>query len=824
MSVIISSKSNLTLAGVTFHCTGEWKNKQWIIISKWDGSETLTASKLVKAILNKSLSKSSSSKFPAISFENVTGKLKPETSFSFSGTSSVSWPKPFGVNLGLKIENLGFTLAHKMAEKGTNTLQAFGKVKVAGQEVNVNCYFKDTSPVFILVDKIPSLSWAEVSSHFGLNLPSNFFNISFANNQIYYLEKGQTASQTSLLPSDLTAKSGLNVASNVTLELAGITFPAVDVNVNTDRDVAIKGTFDKAIPFIDSKILKLTGANPMYTGGPTLRTNLKSSSPTLGLACGFEFLGLKCGNAGMTVSKDKKGNIKFTGKLAYPNKIGTITNPSLDVSYSKAKGLQVTNWPAFVSKGLLTLKDFLKAIKHINNHECGSVKNSVRKKLKLAAKKNAPTFKTSFTIIPTLGTSLSGNTTQLKITLNGTYSILTSTPPTETINATQKSNDIVICSVPLPTLNVLIPIPTSFSFSTIKTEAIQLINKKVKKIVSQLLNERAALIKFLAVFVGVKELKKQIENVCDKKEEGDDNDGGDGDQPSTQDQLKDFFEVAGDELEIAGEPIAIVGDVAAVVGTMVATGLGGCSSGGGGGHGHHNGGHSSGSHGNSAPNIQPLPKPTLSSNYPFVKPSHPNQKQWEVSWPPIQGACYYQAILYSGKNLAKVVIVPPAASGNTKTYFKIPPDMPQKNVTAAPPYSCKVIAIAYPGLNNDSPQATIRITQLDEITSFKSSLNTDENKINFSFKGVSNAENYDIKLIDAENGTMVEKQTLSQTNNQQLAGSFQLSGSAADLSSYQISVKATAANYISSEVYTSSTKQLQLGIGHMAIGSTFIIH
>ena len=579
MNTIVSTSSDFVLSGATFKCTGLYNNGQWGMNANWtSGRDSLTAGDIFVALFSGTFD--SDGALPTITLNSATAQLNPGQSYSFSCVSTVSWPKPFGITKGLSIQNLGVSFQHTHGQSPANITQVSGTLEVAGASVDMLGYFSGASPVFLLVHKIPSLSLSAVSEHFFGALPENFIDITFQNNQIYYLKTGTSTTGLPSLPT--TIESGLNISSEVTLELAGYTFPKVDFTINLTSGIDINATFENAIGFVG--FLQLTGANPDYTGGPTLK--IKPAASQFELDCGFKFLGENFGQGEMTIAKNAGGKTALAATLSYTGgAIGPFHNPSLSMTYSKADGFQITNWPAVNLTNLIDAAKFANKLSKINKNECGKV-------VELAFSQ----INTSFTISPSFVTNkpdVPGVATgQFYIVLNGFYTISTTT-------------DVVICSVDMPEIALSFTAPSDFSFSTIGTAISNAITSNASSIVQQLYENKPALAKFMTVMLGKAGLQQVATKLCEK----------------TKQSLDNYL----NKLSVGGGGGAVLGALGGALSALTAIG---CST-------------SSGSHGShKGPNVTALPRPVITS-------SSLVGNNWTVNWNSISGANYYHCLLYT---------------------------------------------------------------------------------------------------------------------------------------------------------------------------------
>jgi hypothetical protein len=553
MNTAISVSGDFTISHASFQCTGAYNNRQWLINAGWtSGKETLSPGDIFAAIFNTNTPFDPDHLLPEINLSQVTASLSPGKAFGFSCYSSVNWPAPFGIPLGLAIRELGFIFQYTSGQ--SSTTQATGTVEVGGNSVDILCYFSGASPVFILVDQIPALSLSSVfTQFFNFDGPGNFIDISFQNSQIYYLKDGGSTQGLPQLPT--TIVPGLNISSQVTLELAGVTFPTIDLSVGiaSGNGILVNGSFNQPVGL--AGFLMLTGANPSYSGGPVLTINSRNGQRVFGLDCGLQFLGENFGQAGLTISNES-GSTVLSATLSYPGTIGPFTNPSLSMTYSAATGFQITNWPGLnVDNPAI---DFAQLLSEINNNVagCGNI-SLVFNQVVQTSFTISPHFQTQNPDIPGVAAG------QFYIVLNGFYTIT--------------AGGYVVCSLSLPTLALSFSAPSDFSFSSILSDISQAIVSNGQAIVEQLYNNKQALAQFILVFVGKAAAQQLASQLCQQ----------------LQNTLNSFLG------ELAGEGVGVLGALGAAGSALLSLGCGTSSGGGSGGE---------------SPNITPLPAPVITSS------------------------------------------------------------------------------------------------------------------------------------------------------------------------------------------------------------------
>ena len=491
MNTIVSIASNFTIADAIFQSNGTFNSNQWTIMANWtSGKETLQPADIFAAF--SSVVFDPTNILPSVTFNSAQGILIPDQSIHFSCNSTVNWSTPFGIPVGLEIQNLDFFFQQHLNDaKQPPIIKISGSVQVSSVSFDVFGYFSGASPVFILVDSIPTLSLNEIFSQFGITLPENFIEINFNNSQIYYMARKTVPNGVPSLPT--IPSQGLNISTQLSLELADVTFPTIDINININNGISTTGTFGNSINL--AGFLTLTGANSTYTGGPTLNINSQNNQTNLQLNCGLIFLNQNFGLAGITISKDQSGNTNLSATLSYSGTVGPFQNPSLTMEYSKVNGFQITNWPAFNLQNLIDAEKFQQTLSTIYQQKssCGAVVNFILNQVE-----------TNFTIstqFVTQNPNISGVPAgQFYLILTGSYTISAS------------SN--VVCSLPLPTLALSFALPSAFNFDAIATTIGNTITSNAEAVIQQLFDNKPALAQFLLVFTAKQNLQALANQLC----------------------------------------------------------------------------------------------------------------------------------------------------------------------------------------------------------------------------------------------------------------------------------------------------------------------
>jgi hypothetical protein len=556
MNTVISATGNMTIVGNLATCSGSYSNSRWLINADWQatGGNAISINTLIAQITS-GFDFDPNHLLPSISFTAIHVGFNPGTSSSFACSGSINWPKPFGIPIGLGVNNLVFLLLKQ--NNAPLQIQVSGDAYINSTSVHAAIYFTGGTPDFILVDAMPTLSLSGILHQFfgsGANIPGNFIDLTLTNNHIYYLAANGTVPTG--IP--ITApQQGLNLASTCTLELAGQTLPAVDVTVNvaSGNGIAVTGTFQNPVSL--AGFLSLTGVG--YTGGPSLNISTQNGNTTFGMSCGLQFLGYNFGTGVMTID-NSTGQKVLTAQLTYNGTLGPFTNPKLNMKYSDGH-FAITNWPGVQAANLAI--DFAKALNNINNAKgCGKILNLVLDN----------TVETNFTISPNFTTqkpNIPGVADgQFYLVLSGFY----------TISAT----GTVVCSLDMPQLALSFSAPSDFSFNSIMTQIGDTIVSNAESVVQQLVNDPKALALFITVFAGKKVASQIVDQICDKA-------------------LSAALETFVGALGTVGE--GVLAALGAAGGALVSLGCGSSSGGGGGG----------GGGGGSSPNIQPLATPQILS-------------------------------------------------------------------------------------------------------------------------------------------------------------------------------------------------------------------
>lgn len=583
MNTIISATGHLTIAGFLFTCAGTYNGtgNRWLINASWQAGtgQSISIQSIISQIVP-SFNFDPGHLLPDVSFTAINGQFDPEVSSSFACTANIAWSEPFGIPLGLDIDGLNFSLAKQTG--ASLQIQADGNVDIEGSNIHTAVYFTDGKPTFILVNAIPTFSLSGLVHHFfgsSVSIPGNFIDLTCANSQVYYLPQGGSVPTGIPLP---TPQKGLNVAAQVTLVLAGYTFPTIDVNVNvaSGNGVLINGSFQNSIGI--AGFLTLTGANAGYTNGPSLNISSQNGNKTFGLDCGLQFLGENFGLAGITIV-NKNGKNTFTTTLTYPGTLGPFTNPSLSLVYD-GSNFYVSNWPGVSAENLAI--DFAQALKNINSAQgCGKVLELVLNQTVQTHFTISPNFTTKKPDIPGVADG------QFYLVLTGFYTI--------------SAAGTVVCSLDMPELALSFSAPSAFSFDNIMATIGQIIEDNAEAVVQQLVNNPQALAQFILVFAGKQAAKKMVSQICNK---------------ALSASLETFL---GSISSVGSGVLSALGAAAGALASM------GCGS--------NKGGSSSGGGGNS-PNIKPLATPQITS-------SALEGTSWTVTWNSVSGTNYYQVIV-----------------------------------------------------------------------------------------------------------------------------------------------------------------------------------
>ncbi|WP_202704033.1 hypothetical protein [Flavobacterium sp. UGB4466] len=555
MSVVISSTGELTIAGQPFSCSGSYGGTgQWLINAGWVAQPGQSIS--IGSILSQiggGINFDPNGLLPSVNFTSIQVVFAQGSKYSFQCTADITWDKPFGIPLGLDIDDLNFSLV-----KHLNTpvqIQATGKVSINQLQAKVGVYFTGGSPVLILVNQIADFSLSVLITQFfgtSVSIPNDFIDLTLANAQVYYLATGAALPAGVII---LSPQAGLNVAALCTFELAGYQFPNLNVSVNvaSGNGVQLSGTFFNPIGF--TFFLTLTGANAGYTGGPTLSVSTQNGAKQFRLNCGLQFFNENFGTGGLTI-ENKQGKTTFNANLTYNGTIGPFTNPSLAMSYD-GTNFEITNWPGVAVANPVI--DFAKALKDINSASgCGKVLDIVFNQVIETNFSISPSFTTKKPNIPGVAQG------QFYLVLNGFYTI--------------SAAGTVVCSINLPKLALSFKLPSEFNFNGIITAIRTNIAENAQAIVQELVNDKKALAQFILVFAGKAGAQKILSQICDK---------------ALQALLNSFIAELG---PIAG---GVLGALGAGAGALASLGCGSSSGSNGGGGG--------------SPNINPLATPQITS-------------------------------------------------------------------------------------------------------------------------------------------------------------------------------------------------------------------
>ena len=762
MSIRLKLSSNLDISGATIQCAGLYKNGAWKLIANWEksGGETLTAGNIFTTIFGGTFD--SNHKLPEISLKSVTGELIPGQSFNFTCNSTVDWPSPFGVSKGLSINNLDVEFQH--SQGASDTTQISGSLVVDGKTITLQGYFQEASPVFLLVDNIPSLSLSNISKHFFGALSESIFDINFVNNQIYYLVKGTSTSGLPNQPTEI--KSGLNISSQLSLTLAEHAFPKIDLNVGLTNGVVISATFQQEVAL--TNFLTLTGKNDTYSGGPQLNINTGTHQPYFKLACGIKLLGEKFCQSEITIIK-VNGNANLEAELSSTETFGPFEKPSLLLKYSKESGFEISKWPLLNLNNLIEGTKILSELSNINKK--GSCHKAVNFVFKNVLHTNFD-LSTNFTTTKPNSDVKEGD---FYFSISGFYTI--STPD---VTSTSTS-EIVVCSLPLPALTLTFSKPSDFSFSTIKKAIKKEITDNSTSVIQQLYNDSAALSQFILVFGGQQALKSVAANICENGK-------------------KKLLNHVANYLVNNPPGTTLLGLLAAGATAIVTPD------------------NDSGEEGNTPPtgaqpnnegSITRLPKPKS------LALSYLNEKL-KLSWdfPQNEVVDYYEVYVSDSESPVGY-----PAGVDFKRDKSITFDKPEDWTNS--PYMINVVAWAKP--NSDyynSEVASLHINQLDAIKSVSISPNYTIEKITCSFQHVINAKGYKVWVLD-KNNNVIRSSIIYKVVESTIIFNIPILGSPPFPHEYKVSIICTGGNEYIPSKFVSNTQTLDIGVGYSKVGTTF---
>ena len=729
---------------------------------------------------------------------------KEYTEFNCSG--SVSWQKPFGIPLGLNLTNLGlYFKSFKGAEAKKAEIKIVAKLLVGGVEVDVGAYFVDGKLTIIRVNEVGSITVSTVFNHFFgsvITWPSGFIDLTFTDASIYYSAVDAATYVTDQQTYDFLptlsppVEQGLNLSSQLTFVLGGVTLPKIDVLINIvkGQGISVTGTLDSKIDFSFLQLTDLT-----FQHGPSLQITSYGNTKSFGLNCGFMFLNEQFGTAGLKVTREipsgqSKETTVLSATLEYTGSASALApfkNIPLTLSYSKEAGFQVDNWPGMKEANVAI--DWLKNLKKVAaSGGCQKIVGDIIS--------NQTVVESNFFINPQLttklpdslkgtvtgpdGTGTAGGGAKFYVVLRGMYKI----------SALSQE----VCTIDMPTIALAFTAPTQFSFDGIGQAIINNLTTNAESIVQQLWNDKAALAKFTAIFIGKEALKKAAaKGICDA--------------------LKDAAEKLIDALGEAG--LAALGEGAAAALGALGAAFGAigaaCSSG----HHHDNHGGSGGGGGGGSIPIGPLPQTAnITKSY--------ASKKVTIGWDAVAHAAsylvmvkgtqdgksfyQYQSVLAGDPRTATLDLVSTAQPDLESSYLISVQSLPTGSsyYYAGAPKTTSLRQIGMPG----SP--TLKYDALSKA-------------LQGNFQAVAGATSYLVQIVGATSHTVVATPTATPAT--QPATGFSVNVPTNTLAqstdtSFYMQVQAIGGDqYLPGEFAKTASLDLLLPIGTVVVGETFLI-
>ncbi|WP_062056590.1 hypothetical protein [Aquimarina longa] len=803
MNTYAELQADFQLGSLPFQGKGLLQSSGTLISANYSGP-AFTLTKLIQEVLGNHYQFSLPPSFPTIRFESITiaffikGKTttKKKEYSEFIGKSTITWPKPFGISTGLNLTKLGLYCKTEQGEHSNNAeVVTTAKLLFGGTELDAGVFFVNGKVVIIRVKELDTITVSKVFNHFFGNTiqwPTDFIDMTFTNSSVYYSNSDQQTYIANrinhpFLPSLSQVNKGLNIASSVKLFLGGQHLPTIDVVINIvhGKGVTIKGTFKTAIDFI---FLKLTGTN--FQNGP-LFSVISYENKSFGLQCGFELLGKQFGTSKLTITRgipqgQSKPTTMLSATLTYTGKLGPFNNPSLSFSYNKQNGFKIDNWSQ-IKEADIAIK-WLKRLKEISKSRgCEALVKDIIS--------NGVQVRSIFFISPQLTTKLpdnyngtitgssgqgvhSGNAC-FYIVLRGLYKI----------SALSKE----VCAVNLPTLVLAFTTPKEFNFNNIASAVVNNIETNSESILDQLWQNKAALAKFTAIFIGKKALEKAAaKGVCK------------------------FLKKAAEELinKLGSAGLAALGEGAeaalgAISGAIGAIG-GACSS-------HH---HSSGGKGGGTGiSFGPLKKPlNLQKSY-AIKNSKPTVS---ISWSGVSHADnYFVQIIGKNTNSSFSKYINVSATATLKTSFSL--DSPIESS-----YLLSVIAnpnLALPYFS--SPPATILISQLGTPLNLVLQKSVNQQDLDGSFQEVVGATGYKVNILGKQTNKKIVTPPIHTIKGTGRLYSLKIpinSLSRGENTGFYIKVTALSGpDFLPGSAAISNSINLLEPIGQVKVGETFLI-
>lgn len=383
-------------------------------------------------------------------------------------------------------------------------------VVVAGHHLGGNGWIDNgTLALLATTPPIPTLTVADIF-HDLVNAaggtatwPASFIDLTFAATTVYYcfVTPLPAGLGSGMLPTWLASvnEPGLQLGSQLQLEIDETTLPAIDVQVGvvrggTTSGLTIDGEFAQPISLCGGLITLSSETATTPASGPRLSVDSTKGTPTFGLQGTIEFLGESVG-ATLAIAK-VDGASRLSATLTYDGTVGPFSDPSLSVSWTKAGGLIVDGFPVL-------------GISHLGL-DFESLLSTFLSSLKCAApsiKSLNHTVHTHVAVSPQVATrppaGMTAGPGAAYLILNGSFQIT--------------AEKLLICTVALPTLAIAIPEPASFGFGDIVSTITSGIVANADQLFNALWNNKPELSKFLAVFLGAEGLKKALNDFASQE-------------------------------------------------------------------------------------------------------------------------------------------------------------------------------------------------------------------------------------------------------------------------------------------------------------------
>jgi hypothetical protein len=408
--------------------------------------------------------------FPQILFEAASAEIIPSRSARFAATSNISWPKPFGMMVGVSLTRLsldfasgGVTttqIAFTCGVQYGNRIDLEGFIRFSGGTLGA-AGFKVNKPLAIedfLAWSVPGTVWGDLL-HIALAPRS-----SSEPALLYYARMKFDR-----------FRPGFNI-DDAQIEILGF---AADVSLQVGDGVTLEGSVFGPIDF---GFLKLSGPQFGDTS-PEVDVRRSPTASWFRLSCGVTFLDRQFGAVAVAIEPASGAAYhQFAGRLEYNADIGPFKRPSFAFVWSRRQGFRVTEWPMpdFPGSGLI---DYTKVLNELSSIGCAPFvkemfRTVIETKFDFAAAMDSPN-----------AGSEAEDGAELKFTVTGTF----------TVSAAGISEGL---TVPLPApLRVSLTKPEEFSFGALAEALERAITAAANDLLQEIIDNPERSAKFFSVVI-----------------------------------------------------------------------------------------------------------------------------------------------------------------------------------------------------------------------------------------------------------------------------------------------------------------------------------